>query len=62
LNKTDEIIKLDLAPEEFTRMTNDGLVLVKYLKPEPDAFQIRVFVLDTNSGALGSVFVPEANR
>jgi VWFA-related protein len=62
LTKTDEIIKLDLTPEEFARMTNDGLVLVKYLKPEPDAFQIRVFVLDTNSGALGSVFVPAANR
>jgi VWFA-related protein len=55
---TDETIRLDLTPEEFTRMTNDGLVLVKYLKPEPDAFQIRVFMLDTNSGALGSVYVP----
>jgi VWFA-related protein len=58
LHGTDETIRLDLAADEFERMTKDGLVLVKYVEPAPEVFEIRVFLLDTNSGALGSVFVP----
>jgi len=60
LQGTDETIRLDLAPGEFDRMSKDGLVLVKYIEPVADVFEIRVFLLDTNSGALGSVFVPVA--
>jgi VWFA-related protein len=60
LHGTDETIRLDLAPDEFERMTKDGLVLVKYVEPAAEVFEIRVFLLDTNSGALGSVFVPVA--
>jgi VWFA-related protein len=60
LSGTDETIRLDLAPDEFDRMSKDGLVLVKYIEPVADVFEIRVFLLDTNSGALGSVFVPVA--
>jgi VWFA-related protein len=58
LTGTDETIRLDLAPDEFDRMTKDGLVLVKYIEPVADVFEIRVFLLDNNSGMLGSVFVP----
>jgi hypothetical protein len=62
LQGTDETIRLDLAPDEFDRMSKDGLVLVKYVAPAADVFQIRVFVLDINSGALGSVYVPVARN
>jgi VWFA-related protein len=58
LQGTDETIRLDLAPDEFDRMTKDGLVLVKYVEPAAGVFQFRVYVLDTNSGALGTVYVP----
>jgi VWFA-related protein len=60
LHGTDETIRLDLAPDEFERMIRDGLVVVKYVEPAAEVFEFRVFLLDTNSGALGSVFVPVA--
>jgi VWFA-related protein len=62
LQASDETIKLDLPPDEFKRMSTDGLVLVKYVEPAVGLYQIRVYVLDSSSGALGSVYAPVAHN
>lgn len=56
LQSSDEDIKLDLPPDEFKRMSTDGLVLVKYVEPAAGLYQLRVYLLDANSGTLGSVY------
>lgn len=62
LHATNETIRLDLTPEQFEKLTKDGLVLVKFVEPTPEVYQFRVLVHDLGSGAIGSVHVPAIQK
>jgi hypothetical protein len=57
LHAANDTIRLDLNAEQFERLSQDGLVLVKNLEAAPEVYQIRVLVWSASSDAIGSARV-----
>ena len=53
-----QTLNLNLLKPRYDALIKDGMVVTKYLTPDPKAYQIRVIVYDRPSGNVGSIYIP----